>query len=482
MLKKSKAINFVAAALASMSLVHCSSDESSNTLLSDACINGTVSGLSGTLVLEVNESEKATITEDGQFSMSGCNQGAYTLKVFANPVGQACDISNGKGTVSEGDPASVTVTCSSALFTLNQEASFAVGQANLTDTGYGTSASAYYRLWGNPLIADGKLYVPDYRNNRVMGYLSVPTESGVDADFVLGQEDFESSSDGWDANQLESPAGLATDGTHLFVATGSGVVMYDSLPSETGASASVFLGLTEFGTESDYECIASEMNYPEGLFITHNKLFVADTYNHRVLVWNAVPTTWSVAPDYVLGQPDTETCEDYDDPTSLIMNEPHGIWSDGTRLVIADSGFDRVLIWNDISGFASQADITAPDLVLGQADFESDVDVYYALDENGDETSEGFGPGMGYPEAVVSDGQKLIVADDDGRIFVWNTFPTENYAVADLVLGDSSLTPDDMGVNDNGSWVGSSNGMYFDGRKLYVSDWTTNRVLVFEAQ
>ena len=49
------------------------------------------------------------------------------------------------------------------------------------------------------------------------------------------------------------------------------------------------------------------MRGPQGVWIANNKLYVADTQNYRVLIWNSFPTTNNQAPDVVLGQPDFTT-------------------------------------------------------------------------------------------------------------------------------------------------------------------------------
>jgi hypothetical protein len=41
---------------------------------------------------------------------------------------------------------------------------------------------------------------------------------------------------------------------------------------------------------------------PQGVWIQNGKLFVADTQNHRVLIWNSIPTQNRQPADVVLGQ------------------------------------------------------------------------------------------------------------------------------------------------------------------------------------
>ena len=45
----------------------------------------------------------------------------------------------------------------------------------------------------------------------------------------------------------------------------------------------------------------------KGVWIQNGKLYIADTQNHRVLIFNSIPTANGAAADVVLGQPDFST-------------------------------------------------------------------------------------------------------------------------------------------------------------------------------
>lgn len=76
-------------------------------------IGGTVSGLTGTVVLQNNSGDDLTITSDGDFSFdtSLVSGSSYAVTVFTNPSGQGCTISNGSGSVSGATVSDVVVTC-----------------------------------------------------------------------------------------------------------------------------------------------------------------------------------------------------------------------------------------------------------------------------------------------------------------------------------------------------------------------------------
>ncbi|RME91385.1 MAG: hypothetical protein D6767_05295 [Candidatus Hydrogenedentota bacterium] len=78
-------------------------------------IGGTVSGLSGTLVLQNNGSDDLTITGNGSFSFSTglANGSVYDVSVKTNPISQVCQIQDNQGTVAGADVTNIQIQCSS---------------------------------------------------------------------------------------------------------------------------------------------------------------------------------------------------------------------------------------------------------------------------------------------------------------------------------------------------------------------------------
>src|SRR6185436_9696158 len=79
------------------------------------------------------------------------------------------------------------------------------------------------------------------------------------------------------------------------------------------------------------------------------RVIVSDSFNNRVLIWNRIPTTNGTPADLVLGQADfvSSTINRGTGPDSNTLASPiAGIWSDGDKLLIADDGNNRVLLWN----------------------------------------------------------------------------------------------------------------------------------------
>src|SRR5699024_8126784 len=110
--------------------------------------------------------------------------------------------------------------------------------------------------------------------------------------------------------------------------------------------------------------------------------------------------------------------------TKFNLRHPTAVWSDGSRLVIADTGNNRVLIFNSIP----TSNGAAADVVVGQPNFTS----------GGSSTSRDTLSG---PKGVYASNNQLIVADTgNNRVLVFDSFPTSNQPDADEVLGQNDFT------------------------------------------
>jgi len=287
--------------------------------------------------------------------------------------------------------------------------------------------------------AQNGYYVPDTGNNRVLGFNGINNNTADQADFVLGQTDLyhgavnenRSSPDG---STLSEPAAVASDGANYLAVADSGnnrVLVWHGLPTSSNAQATWALGQTSM-TGSASGCGPSAMNDPSGVTIAGGKLIVADTGNNRVLIWNDVTSLVDgKAPDLVLGQQNLTSCrpnQGNTSPSATTLSGPTAVWSDGTRLIVADSGNNRVLIWNDISSLTSSNDDQPANVVVGQPDMTSGS------------------PGasqtlMNDPKGVDGYGGGLYVADTgNNRVLIFDSRPASNDAAADIVLGQSDFT------------------------------------------
>ncbi len=76
-------------------------------------VGGTVSGLSETVVLQLNGAGNLTMSASGGFTFAGSltNSSTYNVTVLTQPASQTCSIANGAGTLSGANVTNVSVTC-----------------------------------------------------------------------------------------------------------------------------------------------------------------------------------------------------------------------------------------------------------------------------------------------------------------------------------------------------------------------------------
>ena len=98
-------------------------------------IGGTISGLSGTVVLQNNGSDDLTITNNGSFTFATAlgDGEIYDVTVLSNPAGQICHIRDNQGTVMAANITSIVVQCSSSDFTWVQDAYLKASNAEAGD-------------------------------------------------------------------------------------------------------------------------------------------------------------------------------------------------------------------------------------------------------------------------------------------------------------------------------------------------------------
>ncbi|BBG00379.1 MULTISPECIES: NHL repeat-containing protein [Pseudonocardia] len=172
------------------------------------------------------------------------------------------------------------------------------------------------------------------------------------------------------------------------------------------------------------------MYSPRAVFLSDEVLVVADSGNHRVLIWHGVPTSNHQPADVVLGQPDgtTEGRAAAGRGPERGMNLPTGVLIHEGQLVVADAWHHRILVWNQVP----QASDRAPDLVLGQNDASS-----VAPNRGGDCSAST----LYWPFGIGIVGGRFWVADTGNRrVLGWDGGLPDMDRPADVVLGQPDPT------------------------------------------
>jgi hypothetical protein len=268
---------------------------------------------------------------------------------------------------------------------------------------------------------EGPLFVCDTGHHRLLVWRRVPRTDGEPADFQIGQPDF-----------------------------------------------------TREGRNAKGEIGPATLNVPTGVAVADGVLAVADAWNHRVLIWHDLPEASNRPADVVLGQADFRqglANRGADRPTAATLHWCYGVAIADGRLIVADTGNRRVLIWDRIP----RANGDPADLVLGQHDFR-------ARDEN---AGEGGGPrGMRWPHAIAAADGSLFVADaGNNRVMAWRRWPYFDGALCDFVLGQAdaeSLDHNRAAYYPTARAMSMPYGLCALGGRLIVADTANSRLLGHE--
>ena len=329
-------------------------------------------------------------------------------------------------------------------------------------------------------LEDELLVVADTGNHRVLVFDRIPSTDGEPADVVLGQPD--ATSEGSQAGGrgpdqgMHLPTGLlrTPDGRFLVAdAWNHRILVWDRVPSGDRAPDLVLGQPSASDVEPNRGGAPSATSFyqPFGIALVDGRFYVADTYNRRVLVWvDGVPTDPDVPADIVLGQPDpTSRGENRDGPVAPdSFRWPHMVTGNGGGIVVADAGNHRLLGWHR----HPDGDVPA-DYVLGQPDMGTGVEFPYRPQT---------GTGLRFPYAAVRTPDGLAVADtSNNRVLLWEGDPRDQHTEPAWVLGQPTFA-----ANGENRWeqVGPDTlcwpyGLAASGDRLAIADSGNNRVVVW---
>lgn len=253
-----------------------------------------------------------------------------------------------------------------------------LGQINDTDTGRnaGSYVSAGTLQYPSGLWTNGEqLIVCDAWNHRVLIWHQFPQRNEQAADVVLGQDDFTGNLPNKggittepSASSLYWPYGVTVNDGKLWIAdTGNRrVLMFDQVPTENGQQASAVIGQESFCSR-EYQ--SNTPVWPYSVKIGPNEeLAITDTQYYRVLLWTHWESAFAHPPDTIIGQPDLESngMNQYQltpQPNALSWCYDSLFTDEG--LLVADTGNSRILIYNQLPAISN----TPADSLLGKADF-----------------------------------------------------------------------------------------------------------------
>jgi len=223
------------------------------------------------------------------------------------------------------------------------------------------SACSFDVPTGVATLSGGGLAVADAWNNRVLVWTRVPTHDGQPADLVLGQSSFAAGQPNHgdsraSAASMHWPFQTILAGGMLYVADAGNrrVLGWRSVPTDSGQPADFVLGQSSPNDRSDNhgaEADACSFRWPHDLTVWNGRLCLADAGNNRVLVWDGLPDEDGAPARWVLGQPDFRSVDHNRGrywPDATCMNMPYALHASPRGLLVADTASSRLLLFRDL--------------------------------------------------------------------------------------------------------------------------------------
>nr|WP_324257862.1 hypothetical protein [Cellvibrio fontiphilus] len=358
--------------------------------------------------------------------------------------------------------------------------------------GIGTAASFHYP---DGITTDGThLYVADFGNDAIRK-IEIATAAVT---WLAGSSDKSADGTGL-AAIFYSPAGITTDGTHLYVADTNNHKIR-KIEIATGV-VTTLAGSGSIGS-ADGTGTAARFSSPEGITTDGTHLYIADTWNHKIrkiVIATGVVTT--LAGNYSYGSADgIGLAASFDLPT--------GITTDGTNLYVADAFNKKIrkieVATSVVTTLAGSGSSESVDGTGAAASFDrptgitTDGTYLYVTDKYGNKIRkiviatgvvttlagsglQGSADGTGaaakfnYPSNIVTDSTHLYVADY--RSHKIRKIEIATGIVTTLAGGDAYGSDDGVGT---AARFREPTGITTDGFALYVTDSGNNTIRKIE--
>ena len=195
---------------------------------------------------------------------------------------------------------------------------------------------------------DGRLLVTDQGHHRILVWNTIPQDLMVPPDEVIGQQDLWSQKSATGPANLQRPvAAFCTPRGILVADAGHHRLLLFDLDKKD--SATVVIGQKDF-TTTKHQCHQGSLSQVEDLWIDGERLIIADTLHHRILVFHEFPSHNGAQASAVLGQKNFDTCLpnqglDPQQISSDTLFEPSSLRFYKHHLLVSDRKNMRILVF-----------------------------------------------------------------------------------------------------------------------------------------
>lgn len=278
------------------------------------------------------------------------NRLANNTGIFVGPTGTLWVTEFDNDRVTRWDNASFKITGANADGVL--------GQVDFVSNVAATSQSRM----NSPICVfeenDGTLWVADQNNRRVLRFDNAATKpNGANADGVLGKGDFVTAGAGLSQNRTGAVSGVTVNANgRLYISdlTNNRVMWWDNAKAlANGANASGQFGQPNF-TTGGANLSRREYSAPRMVTVTPDNKFLAvsDDNNNRTLIYLSPDnTSGEVNADFVFGQPDfVSNAANNGGLSAASINNPRGVFlyqtnARETYLFVSDRGNNRTKLY-----------------------------------------------------------------------------------------------------------------------------------------
>lgn len=426
------------------------------------------------------------IVGQSSFSQTSANRGSGSPANNSLRTPSAVAVDAATGNVYVADTGNNRVLLFSTVTADDPTAQFVIGASDFTsNNNSGTVSQArMYSPSGIAFSGSGgsfRIYISDRDFNRVLIFGAIGA-NGQSATGVLGQSSFITSAAGLSQSALASPVGVAATAAGALYVADSGnnrVMIWNTSIASDGQSANAVIGQTWFYS-NNAGTSATTMNRPQGVSIGNgNEVFVADTNNNRVMIWGNGVSVSGQAATLVLGQTNMTNSGAGTSPNRFA--QPFSISNAGAYTLIADTQNNRII------GYSSSVTSTgqSASFALGQLNESNTVDFYSDTANN----PQNYGLNRPSDIAIDTHNHKLFVSDsNNNRVLVYALDAANRLTSrsAEFVLGQTTFS--NTNANQGGAaannTLNSPQGLFYDSvlQRLYVADTGNNRVVVYTGE
>jgi hypothetical protein len=361
--------------------------------------------------------------------------GGSTAILSTDGAGAAASFSNPNGIVRNGDNLFVADGSNNTIRKIvisSGDVTTIAGKAGEPGSTDATGSDARFN-WPSGITTDGNnLFVTDKENHTIR---KVVISTGV-VTTIAGKMGVRGSADGVAAAEFNSPKGITTDKTNLFVSDwGNNTIRKIVISSGEVTTIAGTAGVKGSADGTD----AASFNEPYGIILNGSNLFVADAANNsirKIVISTGVVTT-------IAGKADEAGSTDATTGTDARFNRPYGITTDDTNLFVTDAANHTIRKIVISTGVVTT--------LAGKAG------------ESG--STDGIAAARFYaPFSVTTDGSYLFVSDSANRVIRKVDISTGQTST---IAGKADVS---LSVDGTGSAAGFDQpaGIATDGANLYV--------------